>query len=106
MQNREEVIIIVVGMVGSGLKESGKILVLIQWLVPRILSDLVTVAFTLTVDLGHRMPSLRALELSQIHLIPFVIFVGRAIVEYVMRKEISTLSVFSLVKYNGIFLQG
>lgn len=79
-----------VQIIGNDPRRSGKILVLILRLVLNVIIHQVIIAFRQIVDLGHKFPSL--------------IFVGRSIVEYVMKGEISALSLASLVTYNEIIL--
>lgn len=110
IQSRVEASRIAIKMVSSGV--SGRIrevLVHIIWLVLHILSHLVIVASILTVDLRHKVPSLRLIEFSHPYYILFVDFVCSRTMGFMTRggiivSDIANLVIFKETIHQQIFL--
>lgn len=95
---------IIAKMARSVLRKSGRILVLIVWLVLLILSYSMIIIFRIRVDLRHIMPILGHWSLVSSIRFPLVIFMVKCIMGFVTKKGISVLVVVRLVTCNRIIL--
>lgn len=91
-------------MVESNLRRSGGVMLPTLYLVLPIRSRWVIVVLSMIIGLGHRVPNLRLVGLSQLHHILFVEFVGRRTMSFMKREGTSVLNVVIWVTCRGIVL--